>query len=496
MGKRAISRAESWALRLQAFDFKVKRIPGDLNVADALSRLIAKTQIDEPFDDLDEKHLLFALDAGTMNVTWQEIDLASESDPELVAVCCALKGGAWPENLRRYEAHSKELRSVGSRVFKDDRIVLPEVLRNDVLKMAHQGHIGGAAMKRIMREYFWWPGMSSEVETFVKNCNTCLRISKRNPPVPLTCRQLPNGPWEILQIDFLSLPNCGSGEFLIVVDTYSRYITAIEMKCKDAKSTNTALNKVFHQWGLPLVLQSDNGPPFQSNEFLECWQNKGVDVRKSIPHSPQSNGSVERQNQGIIKALAGAKEEGLNWKGALETYVHVHNTLKPHSRLGVTPFELMVGWKYRGNFPSLWESDKLEAVDRDEIEDKDAESKLSSKRYADNHRGAKPSNIRAGDKVVVVIPKQHKTDPTFSNERFTVLTRQGAKVVIRSERGVEYTRNIQDVKRAPEFEMGNESRTSDNFHMDDNSNHGIAGFGNLNDNDGRYLNSVIFLITL
>ena len=66
-----------------------------------------------------------------------------------MAVCCALKGGAWPKNLWR--------------------IVLPEVLRNDVLKMAHQDHIGGAAMKRIMREYFWWPGMSSDVESFVKN---------------------------------------------------------------------------------------------------------------------------------------------------------------------------------------------------------------------------------------------------------------------------------------------------------------------------------------
>ncbi|XP_041763028.1 uncharacterized protein K02A2.6-like [Anopheles merus] len=225
-----MTRAEAWALRLLPYHFGIERVPGNMNVADVLSRLICKSQVDDAFDEDNEKHILYSLDAGDMSISWTEIQTASETDEELEAV--------------------------------------------RAIKAAHRGHVGCEATKRILREFFWWPNMAKQAALFVSNCEICLVISKRNPPIPLSSRQLPDGPWEILQIDFLSLRGYGSGEFLLTVDTYSPYLHVSEMKQTDARSTNAALCRVFSVWGLPLIIQSDNGPPFQGSEFIEYWESK------------------------------------------------------------------------------------------------------------------------------------------------------------------------------------------------------------------------------
>lgn len=232
-----------------------------------------------------------------------------------------------------------------------------------------------------------------------------------------------------------------------MVDLYSRYLSVIEMRGTDANRTNAALCEIFKRWGVPKVIQSDNGPPFRSTTFCNFWEEKGVIVRKSVPLSPQSNGAVERQNPGITKAVATAKIDGTSWRAGMERYVHNHNTLIPHARLNVTPFELLVGWKFRGSFPSLWGTQK--EVDRTDIREKDAEAKLQSKKYTDERRGAKESDINVGDIVLLSRQQRAKTDPTFSSERFTVAAKRGAQVVVISGNGSQYTRNVRDVRKAP-----------------------------------------------
>lgn len=124
----------------------------------------------------------------------------------------------------------------------------------------------------------------------------------------------------------------------------------------------------------------------------------------------------------------------------------------------------MLGGNIEVFFPALWEA-KSGSSDREEIRDKDAVAKLIGKQYADKHRRAKDSEIKVGDRVVVAVQKKIKTDPSFSDERYTVLSREGGKLIVRSEHGVQYARKIQDVKLVPdeiEEEKAEESRLTDN----------------------------------
>lgn len=87
-------------------------------------------------------------------------------------------------------------------------------------------------------------------------------------------------------------------------------------------------------------------------------------------------------------------------------------------------------------------------LDREDIKEKDATSKLDSKKYADCERAAKQSDLAIGDRVVLSRTKRMKSDPSFGAEKYTIIAREGSKLVVRSDQGVVCARNVGDAKRA------------------------------------------------
>lgn len=72
-----------WVLRLQGFQYRISHIPGNLNVADVLSRL--STLPAKPFDEGEELMVREIVDSAITAVAlkWEDLEKASKDDPQI-----------------------------------------------------------------------------------------------------------------------------------------------------------------------------------------------------------------------------------------------------------------------------------------------------------------------------------------------------------------------------------------------------------------------------
>ena len=86
--------------------------------------------------------------------------------------------------------------------------------------------------------------------------------------------------------------------FLVLIDSHSKWIEVEHMRSTTAQSTIDILHRWFAAYGLPEEIVSDNGPQFISDEFA-------VFVKQTLtpPYHPASNGAAERTVQLLKQAL-------------------------------------------------------------------------------------------------------------------------------------------------------------------------------------------------
>ena len=106
------------------------------------------------------------------------------------------------------------------------------------------------------------------------------------------------------------------------------------------------LRSIFATHGLPEMLVSDNGSVFTSVEFDNFTKQNGILHLKSTPYHPAaaSNGLAERAVQ-TFKAFVKKETDG-----TVNTRVSrflSHYRITPHSTTGITPAEILLGWRPR-----------------------------------------------------------------------------------------------------------------------------------------------------
>ena len=79
---------------------------------------------------------------------------------------------------------------------------------------------------------------------------------------------------------------------LILIDDYSRFPFIEPVTSEAASAVIPKIDKIFAMFGTPDVLKSDNGPPFNGQDFAKFANVLGFRHRKVTPLWPRANGEV------------------------------------------------------------------------------------------------------------------------------------------------------------------------------------------------------------
>jgi putative transposase len=130
---------------------------------------------------------------------------------------------------------------------------------------------------------------------------------------------------------------------LTITDAYSRYVLRCEaMLQPDGPAVMRAFDSVFSEFGLPLVIRSDNGPPFASTgaagltTLSVWWLRLGIRLERIAPGEPQQNGRHERMHR-TLKADVEPQANVRRQQAAFDVWRREFNDVRPHEALAMRP---------------------------------------------------------------------------------------------------------------------------------------------------------------
>jgi len=183
-------------------------------------------------------------------------------------------------------------------LFFGDRIVIPGVLINKILKVLHKDHEGIVRMKMAARSILWWKTMNKDIEEFSKGCQICDQTLNVGREKVVSKWPIAVKPWQSVHVDFFHLEG---STFLVIIDAYSKYIVVKLLKKTNCESLIRVLHEIFAYFRLPEEIVSDNGPPFSSWLFNSYGNQSNIKITKTPPYHSQSNDLAERVVQTVKK---------------------------------------------------------------------------------------------------------------------------------------------------------------------------------------------------
>ena len=209
-----------WSLFLQDFDIQWQVTPGTkMAPADALSRCdhVNTTLDNQETSICPEPIIIQALDLA---LAWK-IQSSTKSDPLVLQALESLKMGS---PLFPHSSMNDWHMTNGHLYFKG-RMYIPPHERQATTWSIHDfpttGHAGHFHTKTLLERDFWWPGLSSFVNTFIAGCATCQQNKVNHHPTCPSLTPIPSSsplPFKQLSVNLITdLPLSNGHDSLMVV---------------------------------------------------------------------------------------------------------------------------------------------------------------------------------------------------------------------------------------------------------------------------------------
>lgn len=363
-------RLARWSLKLQGYTFDIVHRKGTQNVvADTLSR----TDVDELAKELS------AIEHRPLNI---DLESAEFNDPDYVA---------WREHVATNDERLPDISVRDGRIYKLCQIRdgdptneaqawklwVPKTMTSSLISGAHDppsaSHCGIVKTLERLRRKFYWPGMAKQVNEYIGSCEICKQTKAPNYVTrpPMGDQIEVERPWQRVYTDLLGpypRSKMGNTFVLVVLDQFSRFVLMKPLRKATATEVVRFLEQqVFHVFGVPEKLHSDNGVQYRSHEFKKLMTDYAVKHTFTAIHAPQSNAS-ERVNRSILAAVrAYIENDQREWDvhlssvgSALRDAIHQSTKCSPH---------FLAFGTHRINHGSDYDLlRKLEAVGEDTIE--------------------------------------------------------------------------------------------------------------------------------
>lgn len=286
-----------------------------------------------------------------------------------------------------------------------------------ILDHYHNGkkylHRGINETIRRIKEQYNWPGLTKDVEDFIKNCQIChqTKICRKNLDSPLVITETPKTPFERLNIDILEIP--GRNYVLTLRDELTKFSQAYALADKSAKTVASTLLVYFQHFGTPLRIHCDYGREFDNTLFRDLCKLFDIKITFSSVGHPQTNGSLERFHSTLLEMIRIHMSEHPNEHplNVLPYAVIAYNNSKNKTH-GFTPYELLFGHTSSRPPETLYNQKELITKYIRDLNNRISTyyklarertnlQKQKAKERFDQHVSDKPRNFQIGDKVYI-----------------------------------------------------------------------------------------------